>query len=100
MQRPLHREKDGRRVRRARLHEGHATIAFEYRIVAKPLHLDGERLARVSASDTTGARIGGPGIKPEQLPLPLSPEQRLKNRIGTEAYAKHMLTLKNKLTAP
>jgi hypothetical protein len=75
---------------------GRSTIAFDYRIVAKPLRLHGERLARVVEPTVTASHAGS---QPERLPLPLSPEQRLKNQIGTAAYAKLMLTLRNRLAA-
>jgi hypothetical protein len=80
---------------------GHSTIPFEYRVVAKPLRIDGERLASVdtlSASENNPA-LAGKTMRPERLPVPLSPEQRLKNRIGTEAYAKQMLMMKNRFAA-
>jgi hypothetical protein len=76
---------------------GRSAVAFEYRIVAKPLRLHGERLARVIDSDTKVVPIGA---KPERLPLPLSPEQRLKNRIGIDDYARRMLSLRNRLSVP
>jgi hypothetical protein len=78
------------------LHGGRSTSSFEYRIVAKPLRSQGQRLAHVTAADTAVVPIG---TKPVHLPLPLSPEQRMKNQIGTTAYAKLMLTLRNRLTA-
>jgi hypothetical protein len=78
---------------------GRSTIAFEYRIVAKPLRLKGERLARVTDSNAAVVHGSAKATISQALPLPLSPEQHLKNRIGTAAYAKLMLTLRNRFTA-
>jgi hypothetical protein len=80
------------------LQGGRSTLAFEYRIVAKPREENGARLARVVAVsphvDAIGA--GGPQ-KPQQIPLPLSPEERLKRKIGVQAYAEMMTAISNRL---
>jgi len=79
-------------------HGGRSTLDFEYRIVAKPREENGARLARVTDLsphiDVLGA---GASKKPQQIPLPLSPEERLKRKIGVQAYAEMMTALSNRL---
>jgi hypothetical protein len=74
---------------------GRATLAFEYRIVAKPREEIGTRLAPVTdvASPTRYLRGAGRGQTSQQIPLPLSPEELLKRKIGPRAYAELMTTL-------
>jgi hypothetical protein len=77
---------------------GHSSLEFEYRIVAKPREENGARLARVSDVSPHAEVIGGGGSKkPQQIPLPLSPEERLKRKIGVQAYAEMMTALSKRL---
>jgi hypothetical protein len=79
-------------------HGGRSTLDFEYRIVARPREENGARLARVA---NVSPHVDLPGMggskKPQQIPLPLSPEERLKRKIGVQAYAEMMTALSNRL---
>jgi hypothetical protein len=70
------------------LRGGRASLAFEYRIVAKPVGENGVRLATAPAlpkrDDDGFAKSAGSA---HRLPPSLSPEQRLRERIGNAAYA-------------
>jgi len=70
------------------LRGGRASLAFEYRIVAKPVDENGVRLATAPAlpkrDDDGFAKRAGSA---HRLPPLLSPEQRLSQRIGNQAYA-------------
>jgi hypothetical protein len=75
------------------LHGGHASLAFEYRIVAKPVDDNGVRLAAAPAlakRDDDGFAAAGPK---HTLPAVLSPEQRLRQRFGDKAYAEELRAL-------
>jgi hypothetical protein len=73
---------------------GRSNMAFDYRIVAKPREENGARLARVTDDTPHVASISGGGLgRPQQNPLPLSPEERLKREIGPRAYAKMITAL-------
>jgi hypothetical protein len=66
---------------------GRTSLAFQYRIVAKPVDEDGVRLATAPAlpkhdDDGFGKQSGSA----HRLAL-VSPEQRLRQRIGNQAYA-------------
>jgi hypothetical protein len=74
------------------LRGGRSSLAFEYRIVAKPLDENGARLAIAPALAKPfddGMKTGRSARRPQ--PLALSPQEQLKRRIGTEAYAREML---------
>jgi hypothetical protein len=67
---------------------GRTSLAFQYRIVAKPVDEDGVRLATAPAlpkhaDDGFGKHSG----LAQRLPALVSPEQRLRQRIGNQAYA-------------
>jgi hypothetical protein len=70
------------------LRGGRASLAFEYRIVAKPVDENGGRLVTAPAlakrdDDGFGKNTGSL----RRVPAFLSPEQRLHQRIGNAAYA-------------
>jgi len=73
------------------LRGGGASLAFEYRIVAKPVDEDGSRLATAPAlpkrDDDGFAKRAGSA---RRVPPLLSPEQRLRQRIGDQAFAEEM----------
>jgi hypothetical protein len=81
------------------LQGGRSTLAFEYRIVAKPREENGTRLARVTDASTHEVNAFAPSAskRPQQIPIPLSPEERLKRKIGVQAYAEMMTALSNRL---
>jgi hypothetical protein len=80
------------------LQGGRSTLEFDYRIVAKPREENGARLARVADVSPHLDVFGAAGSKkPQQIPLPLSPEERLKRKIGVQAYAEMMTALSNRL---
>jgi hypothetical protein len=76
------------------LRGGHGSLAFEYRIVAKPIDENGQRLA---IAPRVKAEAVSDGMKPGRLqglgPM-VTPQDRLKRRIGTQAYAETMLDLR------
>ncbi len=82
-------------------HGGRSTLAFEYRLVAKPREERGERLARVTGAIPPQAEaIRGEGVaNPQRVPLPLSPEERLKRKIGPRAYAEIIAALSKRFAA-
>jgi hypothetical protein len=75
-------------------HGGRSNMAFDYRIVAKPREEQGARLARftdVAPHVETLPRVDRKHA--QSIPLPLSPEERLKGEIGPRAYADLMTSL-------
>jgi hypothetical protein len=79
---------------------GRSTLPFDYRIVAKPREENGTRLARVSAiAQPIGHVPVIGGARSHPMPIPLSPEERLKRQIGPRAYAKIMAALSERFTA-
>jgi hypothetical protein len=82
------------------LRGGRSTLAFEYRIVAKPREENGTRLARVTGVAPPVEFPGAGRGSSQQIPLPLSPEERLKRKIGARAYAEIMTALSNRFASP
>jgi hypothetical protein len=76
------------------LQGGRSTLTFEYRIVAKPVDENGERLA-----------VDRPTVLPDATPLhrrvrvsaPPTPEQRLLQRVGMRDYEKALADTRNRL---
>jgi hypothetical protein len=77
----LVREQDG----------GRSTLAFDYRIVAKPFDQDGARLA-VSAS--MGEPVVPAPLHGAHVSQALSPADRLRNRLGPAGFAKAIRSLR------
>jgi hypothetical protein len=75
------------------LQGGRSTLDFEYRIVAKPAGDDGERLARADASPTM------PDVRPhgETVPAFATSEARLRQRLGSQGYARALGDLSRRL---
>jgi hypothetical protein len=76
------------------LHGGKSTLAFDYRIVAKPHDENGSRLALATAiarpaTLPRGKRAGGT--------IPLTPEQRVEQRIGPQAFARALSDIRQRL---
>jgi hypothetical protein len=79
---------------------GRSTLAFDYRIVAKPREENGARLAHVAeVAPHVDPRIGAGRIRSKQIPLPLSPEELLKRKIGPRAYAEIMTALNKRFAS-
>lgn len=80
------------------LRGGRSSLAFEYRIVAKPLDEDGARLAAMPREAPMPS--DGVSLKARShIPVPLSPQERLKRRIGVERYAQEMTALRERQIA-
>jgi hypothetical protein len=79
------------------LQGGHSTLTFDYRIVAKPVDENGQRLADLRSDDAIPAS-GGPVGRVRVAEQP-TPEQRLMQRVGMRAYEKAIADLKSRLTA-
>jgi hypothetical protein len=80
---------------------GRSTLPFDYRIVAKPREENGTRLAHVNAIEQPVSHVhGNSGARSSHpMPIPLSPEERLKRQIGQRAYAKIMAALSERFTS-
>jgi hypothetical protein len=63
---------------------GRSTLPFDYKIVAKPIDDDGARLAVAPALKVPGFANR---TRAQNIPRPLSPQQRLRQRLGPAAYA-------------
>jgi hypothetical protein len=81
------------------LQAGRSSLAFEYRIVAKPLGENGTRLAlappeprRADDGFTAGA------ASRRAMPTPLSPEARMEQRVGAQAYAEATAAIRHRLS--
>jgi hypothetical protein len=84
------------------LRGGRSTLTFDYRIVAKPVDENGARLASATAEKRVddGLSTARRGVRMPAAPL--SPQERLKRKIGTQAFAEAMLQerAKRQLAAP
>jgi hypothetical protein len=77
------------------LHAGRSSIAFDYRIVAKPADDDGSRLAAVPlVTPAQGPRTPSP----EHVATPLSPDELLRSRTGPQGYARAIGALRQRLS--
>jgi hypothetical protein len=82
-------------------HGGRSTVPFDYRIVAKPREERGTRLARVTpVAPGLDSPAVGDRARARQIPLPLSPEERLKRNIGPQAYAEIIAALSKRFASP
>jgi hypothetical protein len=75
------------------LRGGRSTLAFEYRIVAKPLDENGQRLESMPAEKIESD--GAHGVR-RPAPAPLSPQDRLKRYLGPERYAAAVESLRQR----
>jgi hypothetical protein len=71
------------------------SLTFEYRIVAKPVDENGERLALAAPADVpapavTGRRVG-------RMPALMMPDERLRRRLGPQRYAAAIAELSRRL---
>jgi hypothetical protein len=79
---------------------GRSTLAFDYRIVATPREERGGRLPPVTGISARVAALPSARLaRSQQIPLPLSPEDRLKRAIGPRAYAKLIAALSKRFAA-
>jgi hypothetical protein len=76
-------------------HGGRSTLAFDYRIVAKPHDEDGDRLALAPAV-ANPAPAGT--LRRGKLPAPQSPDERLRAKLGPAGYARALATLRQRLS--
>jgi hypothetical protein len=77
------------------LRGGRSNLAFEYRIVAKPLDENGARLAiagPLPESAPSARFIGG------HMPAPLTAEQRAQRELGPQAYARALRQLHHNIS--
>jgi hypothetical protein len=80
------------------LQGGRSNLTFEYRIVAKPIDVGGERLAHMAPeTKPAGAPVPGRNVA-MAAPLIESPEARLRQRLGPQGYAKAIADLSRRLT--
>jgi hypothetical protein len=79
---------------------GRSNMAFDYRIVAKPREERGERLASVTGIAPRVESVAGVGgARTQRIPLPLSPEERLKRKIGEKAYSEIVAALSKRFAS-
>jgi hypothetical protein len=79
---------------------GRSTLPFYYRIAAKPREEHGARLARVTASPSHVDDVPADALERSQhIPLPLSPEERLRRKIGPRAFAKIIADLNRRFAS-
>jgi hypothetical protein len=79
------------------LQGGRSNIAFEYRVVAKPIDENGERLAVAAPIERPASLVNAVGER--HVPAPESPQDVLRRRLGPQAYAKEIAALRNRVTA-
>jgi hypothetical protein len=79
------------------LRGGRSSLAFEYRIVAKPLDENGKRLALAPQEDTHATAVPAGRETRRAIAAALSPEERLRQRIGARAYADAMAHVRQRL---
>ncbi len=78
---------------------GRSTLAFQYRIAAKPVDDNGTRLAAMPADDTSSDIGRDLARKPETIARPLTPLERMQKELGPERYAAAMSALRVRLAA-
>jgi hypothetical protein len=78
------------------LRGGRSTLAFDYRIVAKPIDENGQRLAAMPAEKIESDGVHGVG---RPAPAPLSPQDRLKRYLGPARYAAALASLRQRESA-
>jgi hypothetical protein len=81
-------------------HDGHSTLAFSYRILAKPVDDDAKRLALAPPlvkSDSIRRRLEK---RLGTAQLPLDPFARLQSHLGPAAYARELKAAKKIETGP
>ncbi len=76
-------------------HGGRSTIAFDYRIVAKPHDENGDRLALAPA--IVPPHIAGT-FGSGRLPAPQSPDERLRAKLGPAGYGRALAALRQRLS--
>jgi hypothetical protein len=76
-------------------HGGRSTIAFDYRIVAKPHEENGDRLA-VAPEIVPPHSAGTLGTG--RLPAPQSPDERLRAKLGPAGYDRALAALRQRLS--
>jgi hypothetical protein len=79
------------------LQGGRSTLAFEYRVIAKPADDDASRLAAMPR-----AQIPGPVDTSHAMrfPAPLSPTERLRARLGPQGYAAMLAARRERQAGP
>ncbi len=78
------------------LHGGRSSLAFDYRIVAKPHDDNGSRLALAPA---LAQPAGLPRGTRTGTTMPVSADQRLGQRIGPQAFARAVADIRQRLNA-
>jgi hypothetical protein len=77
-------------------HGGRANIAFEYRVVAKPIDENGERLA-IAAPIERPANLSN-AIGEQHAHAPESPQEMLRRQLGPQRYAKALSALRSSVS--
>jgi hypothetical protein len=81
---------------------GRSTVAFEYRILAKPLGNDAKRLALAPALPNMHDLSAGRQTRPQSAPAqrPLDPLSRLESHVGPAEYARELKAARKIETVP
>jgi hypothetical protein len=74
---------------------GRSTLDFEYRVVAKPIGEDGARLALAPPIER---RAPAGRHRAGRMPAPMSPEERLRLRLGPQGYARAIADLERRIS--
>jgi hypothetical protein len=77
---------------------GRSSLAFQYRIVAKPGDENGGRLDAFPEETVPKEVALERNRKPELIPRPLTPFERLRKQLGPKGYAKAMNALRARAT--
>jgi hypothetical protein len=78
---------------------GRSSLAFEYRIVARPIGETGARLEAMATNPLANEIAREESRKPEQLPRPLTPLERMREELAPARFASAMSALRTRLEA-
>jgi hypothetical protein len=75
---------------------GRSSLAFQYRLVAKPADDDGKRLEALAPERASKDGLEADGSRSRRIAMrpPLSPEALMKRRLGDRGYADAMATVR------
>jgi hypothetical protein len=76
---------------------GRSSLAFQYRIAAKPIDENGTRLEAMAADSTPTANERDFRRTPEHIARPLTPLERMQEELGPERYATALNALRARL---
>jgi hypothetical protein len=78
-------------------HGGRSSLAFQYRIVAKPVDENGARLEAMPADPIAADIARERERKPERVPKPLTPIERMSEGLGTTRLAEAIEAIRARL---